>query len=230
MSFWERIKRLFQASPPTQPTVEPAERLAQQMTALEAAIREAESAAALFRADKAQAQGAHDRVQAELDQLTHQIEGRKVQVKALLLKRGEHDLEAQRLVQANAADEARLADLQEQAKAATADLAEASTRLAEVEATLQRAKAEHQNQDRLLQELRLERKAGNSLAHLQSLTEQGEEARLLLEAQREATLPPSTGIDYSELRQSAAAHEAKEAVDRLKAQIRRPKTEGGQPE
>lgn len=227
MSLWERVKRIFQSPPPAQPAIDPADALAQQMTALEAAIREAESAAALFRADKAQAQGAHDRLQAELTQLTHQIEGRKVQVKALLLKRGEHDLEAHRLVQENAAGESRLAEIQQLVQGAAADLAEASHRLAEVEATLQRAKAEHQSQARLLQELRLERHAGNSLAQLQSLTEQGEEARLLLEAQREATLPSST--NYADLRQSAAAHEAKEAVDRLKAQIRRPKTEGGQP-
>lgn len=228
MSFWERVKRIFQSAPPPQPSIDPADGLAQQMTALEAAIREAESAAALFRTDRAQAQSIHDRLQAELAQLSRQIEGRKVQVKALLLKRGEHDLEAQRLVQENAADEARLAELQARAQAAAADLAEASNRLAEVEATLQRAKAEHQSQGRLLQELRLERRAGSSLAQLQSLTEQGEEARLLLEAQREATLPTAT--NYADLRQSAAAHEAKEAVDRLKAQIRRPKTEGGQPE
>ncbi|HLO03163.1 MAG TPA: hypothetical protein VK191_08650 [Symbiobacteriaceae bacterium] len=227
MSLWERVKRLFQAPPP--PAVDPTETLTQQIAAFEAAIREAESAAALFRADKAQAQGAHDHVQAELTQLTHQIEGRKVQVKALLLKRGEHDLDAQRLIQANGADEARLADLQQQAQAAATDLAEASTRLAEVESTLQRAKAEHQNQARLLQELRLERRAGHSLAQLQSLTEKGEEARLLLEAQREATLPNASSPNYAELRQSAAAHEAQEAIDRLKVQIRRPKEEGGQP-
>lgn len=229
MSLWERFRRIFKSSPPPSPTVDPAETLAQQMTALEAAIREAESACALFRTDRAQAQGAHDRIQAELAQLTHQIEGRKVQVKALLLKRGEHDLEAQRLVQENAAGEARLVELQQHLQASVVDLAEASSRLAEVEMTLQRAKAEHQSQGRLLQELRLERHAGNSLAQLQSLTERGEEARLLLEAQREATLPTSSNLDYADLRQSAAAHEAKEAVDRLKAQIRRPNAEGGRP-
>jgi chromosome segregation ATPase len=226
MSLWQRLKRLFQAPPP--PAPDPTALLAQQMGALAAAIREAESAAALFRTDQAEAQATYDRLRAELEGLDQLIAGRQVQVKALLLKRGEHDQEAQRLVQETAAAEARQAELREAVAAAQANLSETSARLAEVESTLQRAKIEEQNQARLLQELRLEQRAGTSLAQLQSLTQQGEEARLLLEAQREATLNAGTS-QYEELRQSAAAHEAQEAVARLKSQIRRPKEEGGQP-
>lgn len=229
MSLWQRLTSWLRGSSP-QPAapVDPTAALGAQMLALESAIREAEGAAALLRNDYAVAKDGFDRVRAELAQVQQRIQGRSVQIKTLLLKRGEHDLEAQRLLQENTADEGLRATLQSDSlPAAQAALNETTARLNEVESTLQKAKAEHQRQARLLQELRLEERAGAQLATLESLTEQGEETRLALEAQRQAQAGVNIDGQMEALRQSAAQHEAQEAVAKLKSQIRRPHEEGG---
>jgi septal ring factor EnvC (AmiA/AmiB activator) len=227
MSLWQRISSWFRpkAAPTATTSQDPLAALEAQIALLASAIAEASRAVDLFRADRDQTTATYQRLQAELAERTRQLESRAVQIKALLLKRGEHDAEAQQLVRANQADEERKKILEtELMPAAHQAMDEAYSRHAEAEATLTTAQQEEATQRRLLQELKLQRAAGKSLSALEALTEQGRDLRIGLEAQTEAErLAHGDGLDrqMAALRQSAEQREAQAAVEQLKKQMGR---------
>jgi septal ring factor EnvC (AmiA/AmiB activator) len=227
MSLWQRILSWFRprAAPRAATSQDPITALEAQIALLASAIAEAARAVDLFRADRDEAIATYQRLQAELAERNRQLESRAVQIKALLLKRGEHDAEAQQLVRANQADEERKQILEQALiPAARQAMDEAGSRHAEAEATLTTAKQEEATQRRLLQELKLQRAAGKSLSALEALTEQGRDLRMGLEAQTEAErLSHGDDLDrqMAALRQSAAQREAQAAVEQLKKQMGR---------